>query len=667
MAAYQRLNPRLFSLAGLLALLLLVLAGGLAWRQIFRSSAYAKDERMQMMRRVLEPGPRGRILDRKGRVLVDNRPNYSVVLYVDELRDEFRTEYYRLRKQWFSENGDDATEALPAADSNKLLIQARANVALHYLDQANTLLHRAQTLDEKALQRHIEENLLLPYHLIDNLTAEEYAQFNAQMPVESPMQTSVEALRSYPNGSMATHVLGYVSLTNDINGDAVPGADLPSKDNFSLRGMTGALGLEKSHDDQLQGDPGGEIWMVDPAAALYERKEQKTPQRGADFQCSIDLDLQETMEKEMSIKIMDGKFDLTGAAVAMDVRTGEILAMTSKPDYDLNDTVPSISSEMYDDTNSRGAWLNRATQGLYPAGSTFKLVDTIAGLRAGMLDRTTTLNSPAAIDIGGRMFKDDTYDILPQGRGNIDLVTAIEKSSDTFFYQEGIIIGPQRIAAEARNLGLGQRTGIGDEIDETAQKNMLIPDVAWKKAHRPGDGPWSDGDTANLAVGQGYVLVTPLQMACLVASIARNETRTHPTLTHNPNLPADYIMHDGEPLGLTPAQRQLLLEAMTKVVSNDGTGKGAQISELPGLHIAGKTGTAQWGPHKETTLCWFVCFAPVENPRIAVVVTVESPKEGADIYGGTYAAPIAREILREYFKDYPEALSASTSIPVAKN
>jgi len=673
MAAYQRLNPRLFSLAGLLALLFAILLGGLAWRQIVQSSTFAQTERVQTLRRVLEPGPRGKILDRKGRVLVDNRANYSVVLYVDELGEEFRTEYYHLKAQWLDQHRDDTTDVRPTIDSNQLERQAHINVVLRFLNQANTLLHKSQTLDEKALQDHINDYKLLPYRLIDNLTAEEYAQFNAHWPVASPMQTSVEALRNYPQGSLATHVLGRVSFSDVINGDDVPGADLPSQDSFALRGMKGAEGLELSHDEQLRGEPGGEIWVVDPAAALYERKEQKTPKVGADFQCSLDLDLQRVMETQMDKvsqklqNLLQAKFDVAGAAIAMDVRTGEILAMTSRPDYDLNDSVPNFSEEKYKEIYDKGALYNRATQGLYPAGSTFKLVDTIAGFQAGTLDRNTILNCPAAINIGGRMFRDDTYLSIPQGRGDINLVTAIEKSSDTFFYQEGLIIGPTKIAAEARRLGLGQSTGIGAEIAETAQKNMIIPDAAWKKAHRPGEGPWSDGDTANLALGQGYVLVTPMQMACLVTSIARNETRTNPTLTHNSSLPSDYIMHDGEPLGLTPDQRQLLLEGMIKAVSPTGTAATAQIPEWPGLHIAGKTGTAQWGKVTDTTIAWFVCFAPAEDPRIAVVVMVESPIKGDNIYGGPTCAGAAQEILREYFKDYPEALPADAKTLPVKN
>jgi penicillin-binding protein 2 len=140
-------------------------------------------------------------------------------------------------------------------------------------------------------------------------------------------------------------------------------------------------------------------------------------------------------------------------------------------------------------------------------------------------------------------------------------------------------------------------------------------------------------------------------MACVVASIARDETRTQPTLIHNPTLDPATIQHGGEPLGLTPEQRQLLLTGMEKVVSNDGTGYPVQI---PGLRIAGKTGTAQWGSHKNTTVAWFVCFAPIDNPQIAVAVAIESPALGSDYYGGLIAGPVAKSILEKYFEEYPQ-------------
>jgi penicillin-binding protein 2 len=712
MAAYQRHNPRLFSLTLLLAAMLAVLAGGLAWRQVLlkpfvpyynawlrtrlqkdhpdwlesdggrdllekeylkQSMAdYDEIESAQMLRCVLQPGLRGRILDRNGKVLVDNQPRYSVVLYVNELHNEFNQEFSLLRKNKLAELHDDTTEVKPTVNSDQMYADARFNVALRYLDQANSILKRnqAQVLDRTAFDRAVTENPLLPFTLIGDLTPEEYALFNAQMPVDSHMQTQVEALRSYPSGSVAFHTLGYVTRTNEIDSDTEPEkssfADLwrqylriqpedklPQHITFVLPGLHGGMGFEKAQDDQLRGQTGGEIWVVDPSASKTERIAHTTPGKGADVQCSLDLDLQLAAEK--AFHPAGSTEPLIGSAVAIDVRTGEVLAMAVSPTFDLNLTVEGMAPELVDQLNAKmpaphpSNWTNRATAGLYPAGSTFKLIDTIAGLRAGLLDGNTHLNCDSSITFNGstHAFHED---IAPDSYGNIDLVTALEKSSDVFFYQVGVkILGPDRIYDEARRLGVGQLTGV-----HLGEEPGLLPDPAWKMANRKdsadNNGKWTDDDTANLAIGQGYVEVTPLQMACVVASIARNETRTQPTLVHNPNLDPATIQHGGEPLGLTPAERQLLLTGMEKVVSNDGTGKFAQI---PGLRIAGKTGTAQWGSHKNTNVAWFVCFAPIDNPQVAVAVAIETPKPGDNYYGGTIAGPVAKDILEAYFKEYP--------------
>jgi len=659
----------LFTLAGLVAVALIVLAGGLAWRQLFLKSTYVEMDRKQSLRRILQPAPRGRILDRNGNVLVDNHARLSVVLYVDELRREFRDEFNHLRTQWLAQQNDDTTETKPTINSNELNKEARRNVALRYLDQANKVLGRNDTLDTVDFERHVGENILLPYTLISDISPAEYARFNAQMPVESPLQTNVQAARYYKYGRLAFHTLGYVGFTDDINGDFLPGADLPKNNNYTFPGMVGKNGLEKSFNDPrpalpgqsgwpgLSGSPGGEIWKVDPSASLCERLVQQIPQRGTDFVCSLDLNLQRASDAGFH-----GPIPRTGAAVALDVRTGEVLAMSSTPDFNLNDTSPAITNTLFQEISAvDGGWENRATQGLYPAGSTFKIVDTIAGLRAGMLNGTDTMLCPNALNIGGRLFKEDIY---PQSLGTIGLVTAIQKSCDVYFYQFGMDISdrdPFLLAKEAHRLGFGQRTGI--ELGEPAERNLIIPDPAWKKANRPKEGTWSHGDAANLAVGQGYVQVTPLQMACFIASVARNETRTIPTLIHNPD-PNAIVDHHAEPLGLTPDQRKLLLEGMEAVTNTGGTGlrihhdpdDPTNPTFLPGIRVAGKTGTAQRTLRgKAGTIAWFICFAPIENPRIAVAVAVESLEQG-ELYGGTISAPIVRSILEEYFKDHPDAL-----------
>ena len=678
-------------LAGLLALMFLILAGGLAWQQLLIkpyvqyhngwveanagkikddlqaahpdwqpnnvNAAFAKmflydydeTENRQMLRRVLEPGPRGNILDRKGRDLVVNKPRYSVVLYLDELHPDIRNEFNRLRQDWLAQHHDDTTETKPTTNTAELMRQARWLVVQGYLDKANALLGRQDVLDPHDLDVHVSQNLL-PYTLMKDLSDAQYARFNALWPVDSPMQTSVEALRYYPHGSLAFHTLGYVSLTDEIAAEDVPGANLPAKDNFTYKGMKGKTGLEALFDSQLSGKTGGEIWVVDPAMRLHERVAQKTPEKGADLQCSLDIDIQRAAEE--ALLKGDGKAPYTGAAVALDIRTGEVLAMASSPTFDLNRTVPNISYGFDNEVNAADGWLNRASQGLYAPGSTFKLISTIAGMRAGLLDATTNWPCPAFWVIGDRAFHDDSR----ADQGNLTVVNALRISNDVFYFKFGQEINQldkNLLPAEARRFGLGQRTGIGTNQAMPEPLNMIVPDAAWKKKNHPEDngGRWTDADAAMLAVGQSYLFVTPLQMACVAASIARDETRTQPTLIHSPTLDPATVKHGGESIGLPPEQRQLLIEGMEEVVTS-GTGTNVQI---PGIRIAAKTGTAQTGTRKNTTIAWFVCFAPVENPRIAVAVAIESPVAAIkEYYGGTISAPIARAILQEYFKDYPE-------------
>jgi penicillin-binding protein 2 len=650
---YQRRNTRVAVLAGLIAVLFGVLLCGLAWRQLWQKSDYDEMEQRQIQRRILQPGPRGDILDRDGRVLVSNRARYSIVLYVNELRDEFRREFLRLQQDWLASHHDDTSEVHRTTNSNDLQRQARLNVTRHYLDQANAILGRPVQLDtqaaaafEKSFEIHYQSNLLVPFTLINDISIEEYARFNEQMPVESPMQTYAAAARFYPYGSLAAHALGYVGVDNEA---PTPGNDLPGNNlrTFDRPGKVGRDGLELSYDHQLRGGTGGEIWIVDPGGYLYQRISSQTPTPGANIQTSLDLDLQRVADSALG--------NYTGAAVALDVRTGEVLAMTSHPDYDLNDIVNyatrSAAAQANEDNH---AWLNRATVGLYPPGSTFKLVVTCAGLRAGILDGNTTQDCGPTLMIGKRAFKEDDS----RGVGVVNLVQAIQVSSDVFFYQQGINIGPQLIAAEARRFGLDQPTHVG--IEETHR--MIVPDPLWKKIHHPfGESIWTDGDTAMMAIGQSYLLVTPLQMACLVASIARDQTRTNPTLLYSPNRDPAAVNAGGQPLGLTPAERQLLLDGMERVVTL-GTGR---LVKVPGVRVAGKTGTAQIvHDHNDNyTIAWFVCFAPIEDPRIAVAVAIEGTDPHDNYHGGMIAGPIAADILNIYFKKHPPPPPAAIPSP----
>ncbi len=316
--------------------------------------------------------------------------------------------------------------------------------------------------------------------------------------------------------------------------------------------------------------------------------------------------------------------------------------MASKPDYNLNDFSPRLGADTAADIQKRGAWLNLAIAGVYPPGSTFKTLVTIAGLRRGTLSPTdTSVDCEGAVRIGNRIFKCDEGD---GHHGRIGLTEAIAESCDIYFYEHGLTIGPDAIAEEGRRFHLDRPTGI--ELPGESRR-MIIPDRAWKQ--RVQGAPWTDGDTANTAIGQGSVQVTPMVMACYAASLARDEIFTRPTLLHDPNRSAQH----NERTGLTPDQRAVLLagmEACTNTTYPSDTAYPLSTVEayrVPGVRIAGKTGTADYGNH--LIVAWFICFAPIENPEIAVAVAMQSDQPGEGYVGGVTAAPVAALVLQKYF------------------
>jgi penicillin-binding protein 2 len=633
--SYRTLRPRLLFFDVLIGGMVLVLAAGLGYRQLFRSGAYDERERLQNQRRVLVPGPRGNIKDRYGRLLVGNRSRFAVTLYLDELRREFRTEYIEIVRRYRESEaeGDIARGDRPSPGQLEQI--ARAQVVQRYLDQVNRLLGREEKVEMRDLNRHFQQQLLLPYILLDDLKPEEYARLIERLPVESPLQVYTSSTRFYPYGSAAAHVLGYVGTSEEISVEDVPGEDLKT---YAFKGTIGRDGLELRYDALLQGETGGTIYRVDPAGFRVNPPLGKhMPKQGNNLATSLDIDLQLAAEEAMG--------DVKGAAVALDVRTGEVLVLASKPDYDLNEFSPRLSAAAAQDINARGAWSNRAIAGVFPPGSTFKLITTLAGLRSGRLSTdNSTAECEGTMRIGGRNFVCDKSASGYAHHGVIALRDAIALSCDIFFYTYGLRIGPDLIAAEARRFRLDQPTGI-DLPHET--RRMLIPDTEWKK-RTTGDA-WFAGDSANMAIGQGFIGVTPLQMACFVASLARGETTTKPTLVHNPQRPPQHT----PPIGLAPGQYAAILDGMEGCTTR-GTAKyftTVADQRIPGLRIAGKTGTAQVGPANAIiNIAWFVCFAPIDDPQIAVAIAVEGTTPGETFAGGREAAPVADAILKKWFE-----------------
>jgi penicillin-binding protein 2 len=620
-------DPRILAFHGITAILLLLLVCGLVYQQLIKGALHHEQERLQNERRVIVPGSRGNILDREGRKLVENRSRFSVVLYLDELRPEFRTEYLRIRGN-YRRTGD---KDIPTSDEMEQI--AHASVVQRYLDQVDGVLGRAGTVDSNRLKNHLRRQLLLPYTLIDDLKPDEFARLVEQLPVNSPLQVYASPARSYPYGAAAAHVLGYVGVNEAADEEEFPGEGLTT---LKMKGTVGRDGLEKQFDSLLQGEAGYTILRVDPAGYKVNPPiEHRLPVQGHSLTSSLDIDLQTAAE--------DAIGDQTGAAVALDVRTGEVLVMASKPGYDLNVFSPRLSVAAAADIEARKAWSNIALNGVYSPGSTFKIVVSTAALRTGSI---TPEDMPAdcegAMMIGNRRF---TCGNGREMHGKLALSAAISESCDIYFYTVGLRTSAEAIATEARRFHLDRPTGI-ELPGET--RRMLIPDAAWKKRVR--DESWTPGDTANMSIGQGDVEETPLVMACFAASYARGEQWTRPTLIHDPRRPDQHT----DPIGLSQADRAAILKGMEGATLEGGTASiltTMDVLRVPGVRIAGKTGTAQIKmPQGEVDEAWFICFAPIEDPRIAIAVAIEGDTPGETFGGGRYAVPVASAILRKYFE-----------------
>lgn len=620
--SHKGYDPRVIFFYFAITALLLVLTVGLAWQQVIKTPAHQVTERVQSQRRILIPGPRGNIYARDGAtILVGNRPRFAVLLHLDELKTQLLREHIRIRKNFLATG-----EKKDAPTYDQLERLARVSVVQSYLDQINQLLHRSEQVDTRTLQRHFESQLLLPYPLLANLAPEEFARLIETLPVRGPLEPTTTIVRDYPFGSAAAHTLGYVGAADEAVSDDLPGAGLKT---VKMKGSVGENGLEQRFDSLLQGEAGGMIFRVDPTGfKVNPPLEKRSPIQGKSLVSSIDIDLQLAAEETLG--------DQIGAAVAMDIATGEVLVLASRPDYNLANF---RSKEAIADIEARHAWTNLALNGLYPPGSTFKILTTIAALRRGVIKPDEPI-----VDCQGtlRMFNRAFVCYNGHGiHGHVLLADAIAHSCDIFFYEAGWRTTADQLAAEARRFHLDQRTGI--ELPAET-KNMLIPDTGWKE--RVQHEKWFPGDTANMAIGQGAVRVSPLQMACFVASVARGEVTTVPTLIHDPDRPPQH----SESIGLSAAQRAALVEGMVGCTTI-GTAKTLTSIEdyrIPGVRVAGKTGTAQFG--NKLNVAWFICFAPADRPEIAMAIAVEGDTSGEEFAGGLHAAPIASAVLKKYFE-----------------
>jgi penicillin-binding protein 2 len=573
----QKLQPFL-----IMFLISLALLGGvgsrLAYLQLYQG-AQNRDRAENNRIRILPKQPiRGNLFDRHGKVLATARLTHAVYLWP--------------RAKEITPNWDENLTRLaqmlgiPKAEIVQKIEQDNSN--------GSTLVRIARGLTPSQIT-----------------ALEEYRdQLNG-------IEVDIETLRHYPQGVIGSNVLGYT-------GEPTPEEfkELQSR-GYRLGDIIGKMGVEKAYESKLRGEWGGIQLEVNGSGKVMQILGQKEAKPGKDVTLSIDLALQKTASEALG--------DRKGAVVALDPRNGEVLAMVSYPSFDPNVFSGPITSETWKKLQAAGnPFINRSLRG-FPPASTFKVVTATAGLESGKYPPNTILNTFAYLRVGGTAFGEWNR----AGFGPLGYIRAMAMSSNTFHGQIGRGVGGPALIKWARRYGFGEKTGI-ELDDETAG---LIADDAWKREQF--NWEWTEGDTVNMSIGQGFTLATPLQLAVMFSAVANNGYRVKPHLLKN----------DGEaskwrkPINIKPETMKMLHQALRSVVA-EGTGKALNMPHLPA--VAGKSGTAEAPPGKSHT--WFGGYAPADKPEIVVVAFVEHSGGG----GGSVAAPIVRQVMETYFNVKPK-------------
>ena len=569
-------------------LLAFLLLGGTLWRvQVMRHSEFRSSMERQSIRRVRLPASRGLIYDRNGVILADNRPGYAIAIYIEELRQPGK----------WTRTVDEVQRVI---------------------NQLADLLEIKPVVTRSDIVRHVNRRLPLPFLAwqdIDSGVLARWAEHAGRFP---GVDLVIEPLRMYPHGTLASHVLGYVGRVA-----LLPPEEQDNVYHYYLPGMEGKSGVEQANHTTLAGVAGGMLIRVDVSGFRFAETAEREPVSGQNLMLTLDVRIQQALEAVLANE--------RGAGVVLDVRNGDVLAMASAPSFDPNQFGAGMTS---------GAWkalnvdplrplFNRAVSGQYPPGSTFKPVVALAALEGRVASRDTAFNCPGYFELGNTRFRC----WRKSGHGHIPMIEAIEQSCNAFFCNLGMVCGHDRIIQAARTLGMGTVTGIG----LPAEAAGLVPDTAWKRRVMR-DG-WRGGDTCNISIGQGALLVTPLQMAVMTAAIAGQGVMFHPRLVRG----AGMMDEPGVRIPWRADTWRPVREGMRRVVMEPtGTAKRAF---LQGLTIAGKTGTAEYGTREDRRKhTWMIAFAPYDDPRVAVAIVIED-----GISGGITVAPRVRDVLAAVF------------------
>jgi len=568
-------------------ILLLVLA--FYWKtQVLDHQKYWKMAESNRLRELSVPAPRGLILDRQKVILADNSPSFKASLIAEAIKD-YQT----------------------------------------VINDLSLLLK----MDQEELKKRIERYKFMPGYepiiIKDNLKLDEVAVIEARKEEFPEIKLEVEPKRFYPFGSIAAHLLGYLQ---EVSVDEIKAN--PEK-KWHGGEMVGKSGLEKQYNDYLTGKEGKVTEIVDSLGKAKAEISRTEPVQGKNLELSIDFDLQKKAEE-----LLQGR---EGAIVALKPETGECLVWASSPSYDPNRFISRFSTEEWlSIINDPGKPLeNRVVRGLYSPGSIFKIIMALAALDQGVITENSTFFCPGSIELYGKEFSC----WFKPGHGNLNLPEAIRNSCNVYFYQLGRRINIDTIAEYAKLMGLGQKTG----IDLPGEKEGLVPGSDWKRKIL--GQAWFPGETISVAIGQGPLLVTPLQIATMTAVVANRGLKIIPKLTKNEDNGGSRTR-----VKLPPEIFEKVIEGMWRSVNQGGTGQGAY---QPGFEICGKTGStqlisretaeklAQKGGEIKKTHSWFTGFAPRNNPQVVVTVLVEFGG-----MGGQTAAPIAGQIFKAYREKY---------------
>jgi penicillin-binding protein 2 len=566
--------------------------------QIVQGQKYVEMAENNHQRTIALRAPRGVLFDRNGKVLVDNRHSFTISIVREHTKNIEHT------------------------------IQTLADVA--GLDPAAI---------RQIVNRHRGEPTYRPIVVVEDATLAQVAAITARrLDFELPdVMVQEVPTRKYPE-SLAAHLFGYVGEVND--------AQVANDPSLKSGDIVGQAGLERVYNADLKGQDGARVVVVNSTGREIRQLQEERPTEGKRLQLTIDYDVQRATEEAFNA-VSEAGLTNAGAAVVLDPRTGEVLAFTSRPTYDPNAFAGGID---------RGTWAalntdiqrplnNRATQGRYSPGSTFKMAVGLAGLEEGVIDQNFTVHCGGGANFYGRYFKCWKRG----GHGTVNLKTAIAQSCDVYFYTVANLLGVDKINKWATLLGLGVKSG----IDLPNEVTGLVPSTKWKQEVR--HEKWYAGETISVGIGQGAVSVTPVSMAVYMATIANGGTRVTPHLVKA----IDEAGTGWKPVPAPPAQShfdidpvklQAIRDGMWMVVNGGGTGGRARVE---GKDIAGKTGTAQIisnqgrlaarGKRDLRDNGWFAFFAPRDNPQIAGIVFLEHGMHGPN------AASVAHHILDTFF------------------